>query len=130
MGFEVLGALTVKSSVVWNVSPYSPVKDCRLFGGNYGIKFAMRTSEPRKQPTNRVVCFLRLFAWPARGPRRLRQYISSTGLHGITSQEIVHFIRSSQSTTILSSLEPLESSPHPYSLFPYYQADCTNLRLG
>jgi hypothetical protein len=35
VGFEVLTLVVMKSSVFWNITPYSPLKVSRRFGGTY-----------------------------------------------------------------------------------------------
>jgi hypothetical protein len=46
--FEVLTAVPMKSSVIWDVTPYSPVKVIRLFGGTYHHRLQGR-NKPKKE---------------------------------------------------------------------------------
>jgi hypothetical protein len=39
VGFEVLTAVVMKSTIFWDVTPCSPLKVNRCFGGTYGLHF-------------------------------------------------------------------------------------------
>jgi hypothetical protein len=39
VGFEVLTAVVMKSTVFWDVTPYSPLEVNRCFGGTYHLHF-------------------------------------------------------------------------------------------
>jgi hypothetical protein len=49
LGFEVLTAVAMKSSVFWDISPYIPVKVNRRFGGTYHLHLQSK-SKQNKQP--------------------------------------------------------------------------------
>jgi hypothetical protein len=50
VGFEVLTAVVMKSSVFWDITPCSPLKVNRCFGGTYRIHLQGGENTPRKKP--------------------------------------------------------------------------------
>jgi hypothetical protein len=75
VGFEVLTAVVMKSSIFWDITPCSPLKVNRSFGGTYRLHLqGRRISRARDQresrwqaalcnPENRGDMFLRNVAW-------------------------------------------------------------------
>jgi hypothetical protein len=60
VGFEVLTAVTMKNSIFWDITPHSPVKVDRRFGGTYCLRLqGRRVSEARNQHKDLfAVCFI------------------------------------------------------------------------
>jgi hypothetical protein len=88
VGLEVLTAVVVKSTIFRDITPCSPLKVSRRFGGKYLLNFQ---------------------DWPWRWRRYVspKRQLTFNGLHGFVSQTIVHFTFNSCSFTyfvhILSS---------------------------
>jgi hypothetical protein len=83
--FEVVTATVMKSTIIWDITPYSPPKVSRDFGGTHRLHLRGRISRAR--------CLL-LPWYFARliGPRRWRRCrLTFNGLNGVISQEIVLF---------------------------------------
>jgi hypothetical protein len=55
--FEVPTAVVMKSSILWDIKPYSPLKVNRCFGGTYRLHFHLFDPEDRSD------MFLRNFGW-------------------------------------------------------------------
>jgi hypothetical protein len=61
VGFEVLTAVIMKSTDFCDITPCSPLKVNRLFGGTYRRHFHGRISRERYQRESRFACFLKFF---------------------------------------------------------------------
>jgi hypothetical protein len=93
VGFEVFTAVTVKSTVFWDVILCSLV-EVQHFGGTYYLQIQGRrvnqTTSKKQAENQQAVPVAYLTLWPG----RWKQYIhlkcwTSTGLHGITSKTAV-----------------------------------------
>jgi hypothetical protein len=83
--FEVLTATVMKSTVVWDITPYSPLKISRDFGGTHRFHLRGRIGRTR-------YLLSRWYSARLIGPRRWRQRrLTFNGLHGVISLEIVLF---------------------------------------
>jgi hypothetical protein len=51
VGFEVLTAVVMKSSIVWDVTQFSPLKVNRRFGGTYRPPSSASKNKQSKKPT-------------------------------------------------------------------------------
>jgi hypothetical protein len=57
LGFEVLAAVVIKSSILWDITPCSPLKVNRRFGETYRLHLlGRRISQTRKK--QKSACFL------------------------------------------------------------------------
>jgi hypothetical protein len=79
VGFDVLSALVMKSIILWDMMPCSPLSFNRRFGGTYHLHLqGRRTNFSKKQASRwQAACFL-VFA----------VFIS---LHGVISQKMIFF---------------------------------------
>jgi hypothetical protein len=105
LGFEVLTAVVMKSTIFWDITPRSPLSVNRRFAGTYRLHLQGRKNKLSKKPAWKQLahysaCHLRsrwflaqLIFWPW----RWRQYIppklrlTLNGQHGVISPKIVLF---------------------------------------
>jgi hypothetical protein len=50
VGFEVLTAVVIKSTIFWDIRPCSPLKVNRRFGGKYRLRLQGRKNKLSKKP--------------------------------------------------------------------------------
>jgi hypothetical protein len=79
VGFEVLTAVVIKSTIFWGITPCSPLKVNRRFGGTYRLHLQSRRTR-----------------WKRYSPKRRMTF---NGLHGVISQKIVFFITTAERTS-------------------------------
>jgi hypothetical protein len=95
VGFEVLTVVVMKSTIFWDITPCSPLRFNRCFGGTYRLHLqGQRIRQTRSQHESK---------WKAERilrPRRWRRYVppkrqlTLNGLHGIiSSSEMLLFTR-------------------------------------
>jgi hypothetical protein len=91
VGFEVLTAVVMKSTIFWDITPCSPLSANRRFGG-------IRVEERAKQETSMKQiasrgCFTLVSCMAHSSTLKMEATCSSeiSGLHGVISQKIVLF---------------------------------------
>jgi hypothetical protein len=99
VGFEVLTALVMKSTIFWDIRPCSPLSVNRRIGGTYRLYLQGRKiSWARNQRESRCLLpthwflaqlFLRTWRWRRYIPPKRR--LTFNGLYGVISQKIVIF---------------------------------------
>jgi hypothetical protein len=92
LGSEVLIAVVMKSVIFWDITPCSPLKDDRYFGGTY-----RRHLQDRRIIAYHLIslCFLaqlilRRWRWSRHIP--LKRRLTFNGLHGVISQKITLYV--------------------------------------
>jgi hypothetical protein len=84
VGFEVLIAVVINSSIFWHITACSPLKVNRRFGGKYLLHLQGRwMSQAKKQSESK---------WQAE-PRHVppKRRLTFNGLQSITSQKVEHY---------------------------------------
>jgi hypothetical protein len=86
--------MSSRSTIFWDITPCSPLKANRRFGGTYSLHLQARMSRARFQRKNSTCLHLtrliRPWRWRRYAPPERR--LNSNGLHGVISQRIVLFI--------------------------------------
>jgi hypothetical protein len=91
VGFEVLTAVVMKSTIFWDITPCSPLTVNRSFGGTYRLHVQGRKNKlnlffrPSSGSKNNL--FFRPWRWKRYVPPR--RPLTLNGLHGVISQNIV-----------------------------------------
>jgi hypothetical protein len=107
VGFDVLTAVVMKSTIFWNITPYSPLSVKRRFWGTYRLHLQRRkTKLSKKLAWKEMESFhagflLSLFFQPWRWRRNVppKRRLTLNGLHGVTSQKMVLFITTAVRTS-------------------------------
>jgi hypothetical protein len=92
VGFAVLAAVVMKSTVFWDIMPCSPLKVSRRFGGICRLYVQGQRKSWARNLLSRWF-FVWLFLWLWRWRRRIlpKRRLTYNGLHGIISQTIIPF---------------------------------------
>jgi hypothetical protein len=85
VGFEVLTAVVMKSTILWHITPCSPLSVNRFFGRIYRLHVQGRKNKLSKKPVWKQE------RWKRYIPPKRR--LTLNGLHGVISQKKVFWIR-------------------------------------
>jgi hypothetical protein len=91
VGFEVITAVVMKSSVFWDITPCGPLKVNRHFGGTFRLHLhGRRISQARNQHESKWQAERILRPWRRQHVPPKRR-LTFNRLHGVISQKIAHF---------------------------------------
>jgi hypothetical protein len=92
VGFEVLTAVIMKSAIIWDITPCSPLKVNRRFVETYRLHLqGRRISRARNQRESRWKAELFLPPWRWRWYVPPKRRLTFNGLDGVMSKNIVVF---------------------------------------
>jgi hypothetical protein len=92
VGFQVLTAVVMKSSIFWDIMPYSPLKVNRRFRGTRRLHLQGRRNQ-REAGSKQSSSVLK---WRQHVP--LKRRLNINGLHGVLSQTIEPLIKRSENS--------------------------------
>jgi hypothetical protein len=92
VGLEVPTAVVLKSTIVWDITPWSPLRVNRRFRGTYRLHLQSRKNKLSKKPAweqvaSRAQLIVRLWRWRRYVP--LKRRLTLNGLHGVISKKMV-----------------------------------------